>query len=159
MILPPQKRIAQHQRHIVCVKIERNSLFLPQQFASLYFHLRHREREELFGGIRPGGSADGRRRLVRRTVWIHNDVDHRMLNKEGVEANLSAEERDNLDFRLQAIDMQVRNLVGRFPSVNSQIANIDAQPERNGMKLADFNAASSSFLECCDNPAANCLLK
>ncbi|PYX33749.1 MAG: hypothetical protein DMG80_04715 [Acidobacteria bacterium] len=76
-----------------------------------------------------------------------------------MEANLSAEERDNLDFGLQAVHMQVRNLIGRFPSVNSQVANIDAQPERNGMKLADFNTASSSFLECRDNPAANCLLK
>ncbi|PYX33750.1 MAG: hypothetical protein DMG80_04720 [Acidobacteria bacterium] len=82
MVLPPQKRVTQHERHVAGIKIERNSLFLPQQLASLYFHLRHGEREELFGGIRPRRSADGRRRLVGRTVWIHNDVDHRMLNKQ-----------------------------------------------------------------------------
>src|SRR5713101_8499911 len=76
-----------------------------------------------------------------------------------MQPDLGAKEGDDFDFCLQAVHAQIRDLIGSFPPVNDQIANIYSQPERYGMQLTDLDAAARDLLERRDDPTEDCLLK
>src|SRR5882724_7527792 len=125
----------------------------------LYFDVGNRQREELFRCVLPGRSADCRRGLVRRAIRINNDVYYGMLQYERMQPDLRAKNRNDFDFCLEAVDAQIRGLIGGLSSVNDQIANVYPQPERYGMQLTDLDAAARDFLERRDDATADCLLK
>ena len=131
----------------------------PQQFSLLYFDIGNSQREKLFRWLLAGGSADWRRWLIGRTVRINNEVGHGMFRNQRMQSDLGAEQRDDLHFELHAVHSQIGRLIGGFPSVDHQIANVHAKAERDSVQLADLNAAAGSLFERGDDPAPNHLLK
>jgi hypothetical protein len=103
--------------------------------------------EEFVRSLLAGSFTDGERWLVGGAVRVHNNVRHGMFQHQGMEADLGAEQRDDLDFYCDAINAQIGRLIGGFASMNDEIANVYSQPEGDGVQLADFDPAAGRFFE------------
>ena len=76
-----------------------------------------------------------------------------------MQSDRGAQQRNDFQLRLHAIDMQKGSLVRRFMTVDGQVADVHAQAERNGVKLAKFDASTGEFFSRRDYAAADSLLK
>src|ERR1700674_5344 len=158
-ILPPQQGVIQKQRHVAGVKIERHFLVFPQKLASLHLDTRNRKRDELSDRPLVGGKAYLRRGHVGGAIRIGNDVGDRMVQHQRMQSNCGAEQRNDFQLCLQAVDPEKWNLIRSFATVDREVAGVYAQAERDGVKFAEFDAAARDFLERCDHSAADRLLK
>src|SRR5260221_9510163 len=71
----------------------------------------------------------------------------------------SAQQRNDFRARLHAVDPEKWHLVRGLATVDGEVASIHAEAEGDGVKFAEFDAAAGDFLDRCDDPAANQLLK
>src|ERR1700682_4838147 len=76
-----------------------------------------------------------------------------------MQSDRGAEERNDFQLRLHAVDPKKWNLIRSFATVDGEVASIHAQTERDGVKFAEFDAAAGDFLYRCDYSTANQLLK
>src|SRR4030088_1534806 len=76
-----------------------------------------------------------------------------------MQSDRGAEQRNDFQLRLHAVDPKIWNLIRRFATVDGEVASIHAQTERDGVKFAEFDAAAGGFLHRRDYSAANQLLK
>src|SRR5258708_36786570 len=76
-----------------------------------------------------------------------------------MEADLGAEQRDDLDFYGHAVHPQIRRLIGGLPSMNDEIANFHPQAEGDGVQLTDLDPPASNFFERSDYAPADHSLK
>src|SRR5438874_2029201 len=82
-----------------------------------------------------------------------------MLEHQGVESDFGAENRDDLHLSQQAVEVGVRNLCWALVSMNGEIADLNAETERRGVKATQINAASGDAFDFVDYAAANPGLK
>ena len=161
-VLPPQQRVVHLHRQVAGVKIEREFLVFPQQLTALHFDVCNRKRDEFLhrslGGMAER-TAPWRHGSVGGAIGIGNDVGNRMLQHQRMQSNGGAEERNDFNFRLQAVDSQKWNLVRSFAAMNGQVAGVHAEAERDGVQFAKLDAAARHFLQRRDHSAANHLLK
>src|ERR1700681_1051255 len=76
-----------------------------------------------------------------------------------MQSDRGAEERNDFQLRLHAVDPKKWNLIRRFATVDGEVASIHTQAERDGVKFAEFDAAARDFLKRCNDSAADQLLK
>src|SRR5260221_4903438 len=157
-ILPAQQGIIQKQGHVAGIKIERHFLVFPEDLAALYLDVRNRKRDELFHRPLARGKAYRRRGNVGRAVGIDNDMGDRMLENQRMQPYRGAEQRNDFQLRLHAVDPEKWDLVRGFATVDGKVASIHAEAEGDGVKFAEFDAAAGDFLDRRDDPAANELL-
>ncbi len=82
-----------------------------------------------------------------------------MLEDHRVQCDGRAEERNDFDLRLQAVDAQKGNLVRSFAAVDGEVAGVHTQAKRDGVQCAEFDASARDFLQRRDHPAADHPLK
>ena len=105
---------------------------------------------------RAAGLGHGR---VGGAIGIIDDVDDGMLEQERMQCNGGAEQGNNFQLRLQAVDVEEWGLIGSFATVDGQVASIHAQAERDGVQFSEFDAAAGEFLHRRDHTATDHLLK
>src|SRR5208337_4372469 len=159
VILPPQQRILQLQRQVARGEFEGYFFVFPQKLAALRFNLRNGERDELLNRPLVSGQVGLGHGSVSGAVGIINEVDYGMLQHKRVQSDGGAEEGDDFQFRLEAVDVKKRRLIRCFMPMNSQVASIYAQTEWNGVQFSQFHAAAGEFLRRSNHFAADPLLK
>src|SRR5882762_284901 len=158
-ILPPQQGVIQKQRHVAGVKIKRHFFVFPEEFAALHLDARNRKRDEFFHRTLAGRKANWRRGDVGRAIGIDNDMGDRVLENQRMQSDGGAEQRNDFQLCLHAVDPKKWNLIRSLAPVDSEVASINAQAERDGVKFPEFDAAARDFLKRRDHSAANQLLK
>src|ERR1700675_1712336 len=158
-ILPPEQGVVQNHRHVASIKIERHFLVFPEKLAALHLDARNRKRDELFHRPLAGGKAYRRRGDVGGAIGIDDDVGDGMLEDQRMQSDRGAEQRNDFQFRLHAVDPEKWDLILGFATVDGEVASIHAQAERDGVKFAEFDAATRDSLKRCDHSAADRLLK
>src|SRR5438105_5004438 len=76
-----------------------------------------------------------------------------------MQSDRGAEQGNNFQLRLHAVDPEKWHLIRSFATVDGQIASVHAEAERNGVKFSEFDAAARDLLKRGDDSAANQLLK
>src|ERR1700686_1913411 len=76
-----------------------------------------------------------------------------------MQSDCGAEQRNDFQLRLQAVDPHKWDLIRSFATVDGEVASVHAQAEGDGMKFAELDAATRDFLKRCDHSAADRLLK
>src|SRR6266704_5237537 len=82
-----------------------------------------------------------------------------MLEHQRMQSDRGAEQGNNFQLRLHAVDPEKWDLIRSFATVDGQIASVHAEAERNGVKFAEFDPAARAFLKRRDHSAAAHLLK
>ena len=85
---------------------------------------------------RKSGGACGAGTLV-TAVGPDRDMDHGMIERQRMEAELGAKKRNDFHLREQAVSMHQRSLVRRFFAMNGNVAHFHLHVERNNMEAAD----------------------
>ena len=155
----PQERVIQQQSQIARGKFERHFLVLPKKLASLHLDSPHREREEPLDWAFAGGVANRGRGRIGSAVGVVDDVHYRMVEQQRVQADIGAEQRNDLELSLHAVNAEKWRFAGSFTAVDGEVAALDAQAKRDGVQFAEFDSASSSFLKLGDQSAAHALLE
>src|SRR6185437_12398608 len=104
-----QKRIVQIHTDIIRGEIKRNALVLPEQLALPDLELSRRYRKQPF---QCGVACLSRGGLVRASVGIENDVNHRVLQDQRVKGQFCAQCRGQVDYSGQTVHMNVGLLAG-----------------------------------------------
>src|SRR5579871_6434884 len=99
------------------------------------------------------------RNISSRAIWPNRNVDHRMIERQGSEAELGSQERHDFHLRHQAVGMGQRYFLGTFFPVDGNVAHFYLKVERDNVKGADFGAATRDALDLRDHPAAHIRLK
>ena len=158
-VLPAQQGVVQKQRQVLGGKIERHFLVFPQQFAPLHLDARNRERDEFLDRSPVRGKAGWRRGNVGGAIGIDNHMDDGMIEHQRMQSDGGAEDGNDFHFRLQAVDPHIWHLIRSFATVDSQVASVHAQAERDSVKFSEFDASAGDFLHRRDHAAADQLLK
>ena len=82
-----------------------------------------------------------------------------MLEHQRMQSDRGAEQGNNFQLRLHAVDPEKWDLIRSFATVDGQIASVHAEAERDRVKFAEFDAAARGLLKRGDDSAANQLLK
>src|SRR6266478_5900687 len=82
-----------------------------------------------------------------------------MLEHQRMQSDRGAEQGNNFQLRLHAVDPEKWDLIRSFATVDGQIASVHAEAERDSVKFSEFDATARDFLKRGDDSAANQLLK
>src|SRR5437879_10159871 len=78
-----------------------------------------------------------------------------MLEHKRMQSDRGAEQGNNFQLRLHAVDPEKWDLIRSFATVDGQIASVHAEAERDRVKFAEFDAAARGLLKRGEDSAAN----
>jgi hypothetical protein len=82
-----------------------------------------------------------------------------VIEHEIVESKLSAQERNDLQFRYQMIDVRERHIGRGFASVHGYVSHLDMQAKGNGVEASNLCVPAGDALDFRDHAAADKVLK
>src|SRR6478672_258797 len=90
-------------------------------------------------------------RLIGTAIGKHHDVDHRAVETGVAQADLTAEQSNDLDLDLQMICVGVRDLTGRFQSVDGEVVSFELQLRKIPLEAFELNFSAGDLFKLGDH--------
>ena len=142
-----EPNVAHRRQQIVGGKVHRQLAVVDHQHAVADVGPPNRQIEDLLHRIFIALDPDLRLRSVRRTIGVHDHVNHRTLKLNLLQADLPLQERNNMQLDARAIHVRVRQLVLRLQPVNRQAVRLELQARQIPAERSHLNPAACGFLD------------